>query len=103
MRLILPFALGLIAAAGAAHAQYQPIQAPKNPYALPQPELPHMPATPSMRPAVAPEVKPVGPPAEPGFKPFKPYKPITGVDTNTAPSGLYPELHKHKKKPEDGF
>ena len=86
MRMILALALGL-AAAGAAHAQIHPIEPPKNPYALPQPAQPmqpHMPAAPRM-------------PEPEGFKPFKPYKPVTGVDTNTAPSGLYPELHKKKK------
>jgi hypothetical protein len=93
MRTILVLALtlaGVSAAPMTAWAQYRPIEPPKNPYALPQPAQPMQPHTPTA--PAAPSM-----PAAEGFKPFKPYKPVTGVDTNTAPSGLYPELHKKKK------
>lgn len=91
MRPLLIFALGLSLSANAAHAQYQPIvpiEAPRNPYALPSPAAPRI--------APAAPIRPVDPATE-GFKPFKPYKPYAGVDTNTAPSGLYPELHRHRR------
>jgi len=94
MRFAITLLLG-VSLAGAAQAQFQPIkpiEPPKSPYALPAPAAPHAPQTPTIR----------SPDADGGaFKPFKPYK---GVDTNTAPSGLYPELYKpRKKKAANGF
>ncbi len=85
MRFAITLVLGL-SLAGAAHAQFQPIkpiEPPKNPYALPAPA-----ASAAPRPPRAPTTD---------NGEFKPFKPFRGVDTNTAPSGLYPELHKPKK------
>jgi hypothetical protein len=91
----------LLATAGAAHAQftpYKPIEPPRNPYALPQ-----QPAMPHPQSGFAP-IRPVEPPRSEGAAPFKPYKPWTGINPDETPSGLYPELHKHRKpKAVGGF
>ena len=84
MRQLLVLTLGL-AVAGAAHAQLQPIK-------------PIQPVAPIGGAKPPPAFKPYEPP-----KPYTPPKSFTGTDTNTAPSGLYPEQHKPKKKPSDGF
>ena len=60
---------------------FKPYEAPK-PYEPPRPPKSYEPAAP---------------------KPFEPFKPFTGVDTNTAPSGLYPEIHRRPKKPLGGY
>jgi hypothetical protein len=84
MRFAITLVLGL-SLAGAAHAQFQPIK-------------PIKPLAPigSQRPS--PEFKPFEP-----AKPYTPPKPFKGTDTNTAPSGLYPELHKPKRPTSSGF
>jgi hypothetical protein len=71
--------------AGAAHAQFQPIK-------------PIKPIPPIGGEKQAGEFKPFEP-----AKPYTPPKPFKGTDTNTAPSGLYPELHKPKKPVGSGF
>src|SRR5581483_2671865 len=103
MRLILAAAafLTLASSAQAQFAPYQPIEPPRNPYALPQTGVPRTPG---------PQFAPIRPipsmptPKAQEFKPFKPYKPYTGVNPDETPSGLYPELHKQRKpKSSDGF
>lgn len=84
MRFAITLVLGL-SLAGAAHAQFQPIQ-------------PIKPLAPIGSQKPPPEFKPFEP-----AKPYTPPKPFKGTDTNTAPSGLYPELHKPKKPAGSGF
>jgi hypothetical protein len=106
MRLAVPTLVLLAAASlslpGVAQAQftpYQPIAPPRNPYAPPQPSTaPSHSGYAPIRPT-----SPVEPPKAEEFKPFKPYKPYTGVNPDETPSGLYPELHKHRKPKTDGF
>jgi len=87
MRFAVTLVLGL-SLAGAAHAQFQPIK----------PIEPIKPIPPMGSEKQAGGFKPFEP-----VKPYTPPKPFKGTDTNTAPSGLYPELHKPKKPAGSGF
>ena len=95
LSLILGLACAFGLAAGAAQAQSGTFGGPKPPA---------QPGYSGFKPYEAP--KPYEPPRsyEPAApKPFEPFKPFTGVDTNTSPSGLYPEMHRKPKKPPGGF
>ena len=90
--LVLCLASSFGAAVNAAHAQSGTFGGPK-----PQAQRgysgfkPYEPPKPYESPKPRKMYEPAGP------KPVEAFKPFKGVDTNTAPSGLYPELHRKPK------
>ena len=101
MRLILSLALGL-AAAGAAHAQIQPIRPPANPYALPQPSATQEPA--GFRPYKPPAyLNPALHPTPSDPYPHMRHTPGVITPRTATPADPYPETRRKHRASENHF